>query len=223
MHVLLIDDHVLFRQGMTFLLSDLDEQLEFSEAGTCEEGLKVLSETEVDLILLDLNMPGSGGLSALRDIKQAFPQVPLSVLSGVDDPGLIRDAIEQGASGFVPKSSSSAVLVAALRLVLAGGVYLPRSALNAVDVSSTVVAEGTAPTEEGRICSTLLSQRQTEVLFKAIQGKPNKVISRELRIAEGTVKAHLSAAFKALRVHNRTEAVFSAAKLGLKPPTPDQK
>ncbi len=213
MHVLLIDDHEMFRQGMRFLLSDLNEELEFTDAGTCAEALSIMGELKIDLALLDLNMPGSRGLNALRQIKGAYPAVPLAVLSGLDDPGLIRDAIDEGASGFVPKASSSEVLVAALRLILAGGVYLPQAALNgaAQHVASPMETGDSADRND------LLSERQTDVLMKAIQGKHNKVIAREMNIAEGTVKTHLSAAFKALGVHNRTEAVFAAAKLGLKP------
>ncbi|MDJ0878236.1 MAG: response regulator transcription factor [Halieaceae bacterium] len=210
---MLVDDHEMFRQGMRFLLTDLNDDIDFTDAGTCEEALGVLDGADVDLALLDLNMPGTDGLSALQKIHEAHPAVQIAVLSGMDDPDLIRDAIDQGASGFVPKASSSEVLVAALKLILAGGVYLPQAALNAT-------AERPSNNDSPR--TDLLSERQTDVLLKAIQGKPNKVIAREMNIAEGTVKTHLSAAFKALGVHNRTEAVFAAAKLGLKPPPPGQ-
>ncbi len=212
MHVLLVDDHEMFRQGMRFLLSDLNEEINFTDAGDCEEALVVLEDASVDLALLDLNMPGTDGLTALQKIREAHPAVQIAVLSGMDDPDIIRDAIDQGASGFVPKASSSEVLVAALKLILAGGVYLPQAALNASTERAPV---SDSPRTD------LLSARQTDVLLKAIQGKPNKVIAREMNIAEGTVKTHLSAAFKALGVHNRTEAVFAAAKLGLQPPPPD--
>ncbi|MEM9254331.1 MAG: response regulator transcription factor [Pseudomonadota bacterium] len=218
MHILLVDDHVMFRQGVKFLLSDLDESLEFSEAGTCEQALDFLASSATDLILLDLNLPGSNALGALHEIRGKHPEAALVVLSGEDDPVLIRDAIEQGASGFVPKSSSSEVLLAALNLILAGGVYLPPAALQ-----SASAATGTTSTEGDPLPQPpSLSARQTDVLLKAIQGKPNKVIAREMDIAEGTVKTHLSAAFRALGVHNRTEAVFAAARLGLRPPPPDQ-
>jgi DNA-binding NarL/FixJ family response regulator len=210
-HVLLIDDHEMFRQGMKFLLSDLNDDLEFTDAANCEEALSALSNSGVDLALLDLNMPGSKGLTALRQIKDEFPTVPLAVLSGLDDPSLIRDAIDVGASGYVPKASSSEVLVAALKLILAGGIYLPQAALRGF-------VQGPSSAGEEPERTDLLSERQTDVLLRAIQGHPNKVIARELDIAEGTVKTHLSAAFKALGVHNRTEAVFAAARLGLKPP-----
>ena len=224
MHVLLIDDHEMFRQGIKLLLTDLDDQVRFSEAGTCEGALEVLGREAIDLILLDLNMPDSDGLSALRDIHLAHPGIPLSVLSGIDDPDLIRGAIDAGASGFVCKASSSEVLVAGLRLILAGGTYLPRVALQGAPQQAAVPAEPVAgpagaPDDRG---GGQLSGRQADVLFKAIQGKPNKIIARELNIAEGTVKAHLSAAYKSLRVRNRTEAVYAVVKLGLQPPMPDR-
>jgi len=214
MHVLLIDDHEMFRQGMKFLLSNLNEDLQFTDAGTCAEALAALRESRIDLALLDLNMPDSDGLNALREIKGAHPSVTLAVLSGHDEPQLIREAIEEGASGFVPKASSSEVLVAALRLILAGGIYLPATALD--DFRATPAPDG--DTDEEFAPADSLSRRQAAVLLKAVQGKPNKVIARELDIAEGTVKTHLSAAYKVLGVRNRTEAVFAAARLGLTSP-----
>jgi DNA-binding NarL/FixJ family response regulator len=211
---MLVDDHAMFRQGLKFLLSDLDQSLHFSEAGSCDQAIAIYKETPVDLILLDLNMPGSDGLGALHQITTTAKGVPTVVLSGENDPGIIRAAIERGASGFVPKASSSEILVAALRLILAGGVYLPPNALNSV---ADVYVDTASPAENGSELSDLLSDRQIAVLLKAIQGQPNKVIAIDMGIAEGTVKSHLSAAFKVLGVHNRTEAVFAAARRGLKP------
>jgi DNA-binding NarL/FixJ family response regulator len=208
--VLLIDDHVMFREGMGLLLSDLDEGLEFLHAGTLEEGIISLKDNDVDLILLDLKLPDSNGITALREVREEFSSIPLAVVSGTDDPAQIRELIDEGAAGFVPKSSSSEVLLAALKLIIAGGVYLPPAALDFVPVPRLEMTDA----ETG---AALLSSRQTAVLLKAIQGKPNKIIAQELDIAEGTVKAHLSSAYRALGVHNRTEAVFAAAKLGLHP------
>jgi two-component system, NarL family, nitrate/nitrite response regulator NarL len=216
MKILLIDDHCMFRQGMKFLLADLDERLEFSEAGTCEEAIASLNAVGADLILLDLIMPGVTGLTALRQIREAFSAIPLAIVSSIDDPVRIRELIEEGASGYVPKSSSSEVLIAALKLIIAGGVYLPPAVLDfALDPHRGDMVDR-------QFEAKLLSSRQTAVLLKAIQGIPNKVIARELHIAEGTVKAHLSAAFRMLGVHNRTEAVFATARLGLKPLPFDQ-
>jgi DNA-binding NarL/FixJ family response regulator len=210
MKVFLIDDHAMFRQGMKFLLSDLDESLQFLEAGTFAEGMALLNENGADLILLDLNMPDGDGLIALRQIRAEFSAIPLAVVSGDDDPARIREMVEEGAAGYIPKSSSSEVLVAALRLILAGGVYLPPAALDYIPNSHHNVAD-----VQSRVTS--LSDRQTAVLLKAIQGIPNKAIAKELQIAEGTVKAHLSVAFRILGVNNRTEAVFAVARLGLTP------
>jgi DNA-binding NarL/FixJ family response regulator len=212
LHVLLVDDHTMFRQGLKFLLSDLDESLVFSEAGNCEQALEQLEETSVNLILLDLNMPGMNGIGALQAVTTAAPTTPLAVLSGEDQPALIRAAVEAGASGFVPKSSSSEVLVAALQLILAGGVYLPQNVLHERQTDSSAPQTTSSADQASK-----LSERQTAVLLRAIQGQPNKVIAIDLGIAEGTVKSHLSAAFRVLGVNNRIEAVFAAAKLGLKP------
>lgn len=212
MRTLLIDDHPVFTASLKFLLSDLDESIEFAEATSCEDALENGESGDIDLVLLDFHMPGLHGIDALQAIKERFPSAAIVMLSSEDNPQLIRDSIDNGASGFIPKSSTAQVLIAALRLILAGGIYLPTHALTDVESrTSAPVAEDTAaPMEvEG------LSNRQLQVLMKVVQGKANKVVAHEMNISEGTVKAHLSAAFRALGVHNRTEAVFVAAKLGL--------
>lgn len=213
MRALLIDDHALFRQGLKFILSDLDKGMEFLEAGSCEQALAIPREENVDLVLLDMNMPGVNGVEALDAIRLAFESAIVVVLSSEDSPALIRRAIEHGASGFIPKASTPPVFIAALRLILAGGTYLPAHVLGSAPSEKSAlgnqVNEYRRPTIEG------LSDRQIEVLLKAVQGKANKVIAREMDLAEGTIKAHLSASFRALGVQNRTEAVFAAARLGL--------
>jgi DNA-binding NarL/FixJ family response regulator len=212
--VLLIDDHVMFRQGLRLLLGDLEKNLTFSEAGSCNEALQLIADNSFNLILLDLHMPGTKGFGALNAITAAVPSVPVAVLSGEENPTVIRDAIEAGASGYVPKSLSSEILIPALKLILAGGIYLPK---NAIHVTESIADGFGKPTPVAGNHAKLLSGRQTEVLLRAIKGQANKVIALDLGIAEGTVKTHLSAAFKVLGVHNRTEAVYAAAKLGIKP------
>jgi DNA-binding NarL/FixJ family response regulator len=213
MDVLLIDDHTLFRSGMKFLLADLDASVRFLEAGDCAEAL-AHRNAPIDLILLDLTMPGASGEAAIREIRQAFEQPTLVVVSSELAPQLVRAAIDAGASGFIPKTSTHAVLMGALRLILAGGVYLPPHVLRDRDFPTpSPVAEPASPAAPPRIEG--LSQRQTEVLLRAVLGKSNKLIARELDVSEGTVKAHLSAAFRALGVGNRTEAVYVAARMGL--------
>ena len=220
MRTLLIDDHTLFRQGLKFLLNKLDESITFQEADGCNAGLAILENNPVDLILLDFYMPGLNGLDALKLIKAASDSAVIVVLSGEDNPQTIRGVIEHGASGFIPKSSTSDVLIAALKLILAGGTYLPPNTLHDAAPSPTNGAHSTESQQQARDnVLTNLSKRQLEAVLKVVQGKANKVIAREMELSEGTVKAHLSAAFRALGVQNRTEAVYLAAKLGLTPPT----
>lgn len=218
MRALLVDDHQLFRQGLKFLLADLERDIEFLEADDCLGALEFAAGAHVDLVLVDLHLPGEDGMEVLGRLRLAYGASAVVVLSSEDDPRVIRRAIEMGASGFVPKSSTPKVLVAALGLVLAGGTYLPPHVLRgpAVETSTVAVAERGEPVQH----VPGLSERQLEVLLQAIQGKANKVIAREMKLSEGTIKAHLSGAFRALGVQNRTEAVFAAARIGLAPPAP---
>lgn len=203
MRVLIVDDHPLFRRGLRYLLSDLAHDLGFAEADNVDAALALAGQA--DLVLLDLHLRGSCAADALPGLCAAF-DAPVVVISSDDDPRRVREAIDGGAAGFVPKASSPEVLTAALRLVLAGGIYLPPHALGASRPPPVL------PASEG------LSGRQLEVLLKAVQGKSNKTIARELKVSEGTVKAHLSAAFRILGVQNRTEAVYAAARLGIAGP-----
>lgn len=212
MHLLLVDDHALFREGLKFILRGLDEHLLIDEAGSVEAAIAMQEVPPFDLILLDLNLPGVGDLEALASVRAAFPQAPIVVLSGEDDPRMIRATIEQGAMGFVPKSSTPEILINALRLILAHGVYLPLSALD-TDAPAADETEGISNPD------TLLrnlSPRQIEVLRSVIRGDSNKLIARKLSLSESTIKQHLSAVLRTVGARNRTEAVYAAAKLGLR-------
>lgn len=215
MHILLIDDHPLLRGGMRFLLRSLDADLEMDEASNAAQALELVAARSYDLVLLDLRMPGLNGMDALAALRAAVAGTPLVILSAEDDPDVVRAAIEGGAMGFIPKSSMPEVLIQALRLVLAHGVYLPPAALEAVH---RVPAPSPSALRSGAGDSIPpgLTPRQMDVLRCVIKGQTNKVIARELDLSEGTVKAHLSAVFLALGAHNRTEAVYAAAKLGLR-------
>jgi two-component system, NarL family, nitrate/nitrite response regulator NarL len=212
MKLLLVDDHALFRGGLKSLLQELGGTLVLDEAGNYAEALERVTACRYDLVLLDLNMPGLNRLDALTALRQAVPEVPVVVLSGEDEPAVVRAAIERGAMGFIPKTATPGVLVQALRLVLAHGVYLPVGVLDAVGAA--------APADSGThaVARTLpgLTARQMDVLRCVIRGMPNKVIARELDIAEATVKVHLSSVLRAFGVRNRTEAVYAAAKMGLR-------
>lgn len=218
MKVLLVDDHPLFRQGLKFILDDLHSELEFFEAGDFDEVESYRERETFDLILLDYHLAGEvSDRASLLAVREAYPAATIVVLSSEDNPEIILSAVDNGASGFIPKSSTPEILMAALKLVLAGGVYLPPEAHH---FSPGAVASAAAPPTPSSQSSNgilaMLSERQAETLMAAIRGKPNKIIARELGIAEGTVKAHLSAAFRLLDVRNRTEAVYKAAEIGLR-------
>ena len=207
MRALLVDDHVLFSQGLRFLLQDLDEGLTCATANSIAAA--VATPGPFDLILLDYALPDSHGTDGLTRVLAAHEEATVAMLSGDARPGLVAELVAQGAAGFIPKASDTPTLLHALETMLAGGVYLPPAALVGPAVASEV-AQAVAN----------LSPRQMECLLKLVQGKPNKAIARELDVAESTVKTHLAVAFKALGVSSRSEAVFQAAKLGLLPPTP---
>ncbi|MEI6546672.1 MAG: response regulator transcription factor [Burkholderiales bacterium] len=212
MKLLLVDDHALFRSGLRLLLRELPGDIEFFEAGNLVDALGY-ADKAIDLILLDLSMPGSQGMSALEQIRDVFVDVPIVVISSEDDPTLIRQVIDLGASGFVPKSSTHRILIGALQLILAGGVYLP---IHVLSQSARPVPELTARDSSASDLPVHgMTDRQYEVLLKAVRGQSNKAIARSLQLSEGTVKAHLSAAFRLLGVSNRTEAVYAAAQLGI--------
>jgi DNA-binding NarL/FixJ family response regulator len=204
MEVLLIDDHPVVREGLVKLLQELEPLVHWSEASGMDEAVR--KGDGFDLVLLDMHLAGVQGTDALAMTRMSFPSATLVVVSADEDPALVRRCIELGASGFIPKSSTPAVCKIALQLVLNGGVYLP----------PLVLREPSAAREEphGGVPAGL-SERQLAVLRMAICGKSNKMIARALDVSEGTVKQHLSAAFRALQVANRTEAVYRAAELGI--------
>lgn len=216
--ILLVDDHALFRSGLAFLLEGLGQKIEIVEAGCCEQALQICDDN-TDLILLDYHLPDcDGNFDALRIIKSEFPASTVVVLSSEDDPSIIRGAVENGAAGFIPKSSTPATMITALESIFTGGIYLPSMAFlpaktKFVNTLATDKIEHDLPLDESVVSQ--LSKRQLEVLIGAIKGKPNKIIARELDIAEGTVKAHLSIAYRVIDVKNRTEAVYMAAKINL--------
>lgn len=213
MRVLLIDDHKLFSEGMKFLLTELDSEMEIFETGNCEEAIEQYPDKAIDLILLDYHIPGEPGSKGLVKIRKAFSSSVIVIISSEDDPRLIRELIEKGAAGFIPKSSTHEVLIAALKLVITGETYLPPVAINIVCDPLASPAAKYETTAKNLLDH--LTDRQREVLDSMVKGRANKVIAREMNITESTVKAHLSAAYRALGVGNRTEAVFVAAKLGL--------
>ena len=213
MHLLIVDNHGLFRQGLKLLLAGLAQSVEFHEADGVSSALAFAEQPDgprADLVLLELDLPGCSGTQALEAVRRALPQARFVVLSGADHPGLIRRAIDKGASGFVSKASSTPVLLAALQLVMSGGIYLPLDVLREAESPEAPIAR-----RSRRALLSQLTLRQREVLIGLMQGKPNKAIAREIGISESTVKLHMSTMFRVLGVRNRTQAAYVGAQLGL--------
>lgn len=208
MHILIVDDHPLFREGLKTLLAALDPGVRISDAGSVDEAVALRGDDAPDLILLDMNLPGTSRLDALRQVKAAHESASVVVVSGDENPLLIRSAVDAGAAGYIPKSTDASLTIQALRLVLANGIYLPRAALSGGGA-------GAAPPPAGTTGSPEFSDRQLAVLKCLLQGKANKVIARELSIAEGTVKAHLWAIYQALGVNSRAQAMYRVHELHL--------
>lgn len=219
MRILLVDDHDLFREGLKWLLSSLDDDLHFVEADSLKAFTEMVSQghSTFDIVLLDVYLPDSDGLDGLSRVRELLPSVTVVVLSSRNDPQFIGTAINNGAAGFIPKSSTRGVLIAALRVVLAGGVYVPPNVLSVEPAKIGQHQESASEARHGQEKDTtfeFLTPRQSDVLKLAVAGKVNKIIARELNISEATVKVHLSASFRALGVKNRTEATYKVAELG---------
>jgi DNA-binding NarL/FixJ family response regulator len=213
--LLVVDDHPLMREAVQGVVARLESGATVLAAADSERGFAIAAaEPDLDLVLLDLNIPGLAGIPALKAWRRRYPDVPVVVLSSAEDRPTVLAAIAAGAAGFIPKSSPNEVLLGALRLVLAGGKYLPPEVLAPVSGSGAKAARLAA--ERARSLETLgLTDRQAQVLKLLAAGKSNKLICRELGLAERTVKAHISAVFRALGVTTRTQAALAAAKLGL--------
>lgn len=202
------DDHDLFRAGLRQVLGDLEGEPELLEAGDAEQAFALLhAHPDVDLLLLDLGLPGTSGLDVLRRIRREHPFVSVVVISASESVADIRASLDAGASGFIPKSAKRPVLLSALELVFAGGVYVPPALL-------TAASDGGSE-DERRERATLLTPRQRAVAALLAKGMTNKEVADLLGIRAGTVKVHVAAILETLDVSNRTEAVAVLVELGL--------
>jgi DNA-binding NarL/FixJ family response regulator len=205
-HLLIADDHPLFRGALREAVNGLFDHADIAEAGTFEEVTELLERGgEIDLILLDLRMPGVRGFSGLMYLRAQYPSLPIVVVSANDDPAVIRRCMEFGASGFIPKTLGVEALRRAVAQVLRGEVWTPPD----VDLSRETDAEGAAVIAR---LSTLTPQ-QVRVLMMLSGGLLNKQIAYELGVSEATVKAHVSAILQKLGVESRTQAVIAAGKI----------
>jgi DNA-binding NarL/FixJ family response regulator len=212
--VLLVDDHALFRDGMRYVLQQLADEVEILDTGNFTEALHLANANpNLDLALLDLNMPDSQGVPSLQLFHQRFPDVPLVVVSGSDQREDIENVMNLGAMGFISKMSASKVMLSALRMVLDGGVYVPPQLLQQA-VAKLDTGKALQDKRSQRAGKYGLTPRQLEVLQFIGAGLSNKDISVKLNLAEGTVKIHVAAIYQALHVGTRIEAVATAQRFG---------
>ncbi|NPT45938.1 response regulator [Paraburkholderia sp. 1N] len=234
MKFLVADDHELIRQGVKGLLRGLDPDAQFDEADSWETlAAAARPDADHDLAIVDLHMPGMSGASSLEVLLKANPALPVVVLSAEESPDEMRAVLAAGALGFVPKRQPASVMLKAIELVLSGGAYVPMEALSLLgsreahtEAAAERSAQGTAPasTQGGAALTEPimqiqalqphqqhllenLSPRQQDIMRLVHRGWTNKMIARELGVAEGTVKVHLSVIFRALGVHNRSTAI----------------
>jgi len=215
MKILVIDDHVLIREAMRGVLRELKgEAAVILEAPDSRQAMRQIEQNpDVELVLLDLGLPDRDGLEMLSELGNRYPTISVVVLSAQQDRDTVMKALDLGALGFIPKSGQREVMLSAFNLIFSGGVYIPPEILNRREPATAPRAA--PPPSKAGAADLGLTERQMEVLALMMQGKGNKAISRVLDLAEPTVKIHVSAILKALKVVNRTEAVIAATTLGL--------
>ncbi len=212
MKLLIVDDHGLVREGLKAILGQSDLQAQCIEAWDELSIWQCLKEhSDINLMLLDIQLPGLSGMDLLRRIVKERPAMPIIMLSADHDSSTVSQALQWGASGFMPKNSLNQVLISAIRLVLAGGVYIPPEAL-----LKSVPKPAPSPTQKVALqLETLgLTNRQLDVLRLLLKGLPNKRISRQIDLAEATVKIHIRGILRTLGVTNRTEALVKLTEMG---------
>ncbi len=204
--LVIADDHPLFRGALREAVTGLFARADIAEAGTFDDVSKILDRAaEVDLILLDLAMPGVRGFSGLMYLRAQYPSVPIVIVSANDEPAVIRRCMDFGASGFIPKTLGVEAMREAVASVLEGGVWTPP------DVNLSAVADAETTAVLARLAT--LTPQQVRVLMMLSEGLLNKQIAYELSVSEATVKAHVSAILQKLGVESRTQAVIAAAKI----------
>lgn len=220
MKILIADDHELFLNGLEFVLETEFKNSEVVLAKNYTEIFEQLAaHKNFDLIITDLAMPGANWLEALNRIHQMAGETPIIIVSAVFDKEILQKTLEVGVSGYIPKSSSNAVMLGAINLVLAGGVYIPHELLdntvNNKEITKEIKTLQTLSDEQVSKKSTKkLTPRQIEVIKAIARGLSNKLIAYELGLTEGTVKVHVTVILKVLGVNNRTAAVMEAVKNG---------
>ncbi|MBH9553533.1 response regulator [Inhella gelatinilytica] len=227
MRLLLVDDHPLILLAVRTLLADFKPAVDVVAAGTAAAAREILAGSPpVELLLLNLQLPGEDGFSLLDEWREAHPAVPIAVMSGSDSMADVIRAIDQGAMAYLPKTSHPELMKEALELVVSGGIYVPPMRMTGVPPPQPgekwvppdpppppALPVGAVRPSAPALTSLPITPRQHEVLKGLLMGKPNKLIASELKISADTVKDHVQAIFRALGVRTRTQAVLAVSQL----------
>ena len=208
--ILVVDDHPLFREALSSSIEQAFDDAAILEAGTIQGTIDVISgNSDIDLVLLDLNLPGTSGFDGLLTLRTQFPKLPVVVVSGSDDRRIVAEALSYGVVGFIPKSAPKTMLKDAIVETLDGGVFLPPDYRKIEDLDD----QGSANKNDMAKRLASLTPQQYRVLKMLSEGKLNKQIAYELEVGETTVKAHVSAILRKLKVYSRTQAVIKARQI----------
>ena len=206
MKFVIADDHARFRAGLTLILEQhFPNSQIFQAANTTEAQNLVNQHQDAAIVLLDLNLPDTNGMTLLNQLQDLYPTLPIAILSAEEESGTIKGCLEKGALGFIPKSSTNEILVSAIKLMLNGGAYIP----------DKIFAKTRTTTNDASPPQSQLTQRQLEIIQLLAAGMSNKQICNTLHLALGTIKAHISAILMTMNATNRTQAVDKARKSGL--------
>jgi DNA-binding NarL/FixJ family response regulator len=219
MKVLLIDDHPLILAALENVIQGLGRDVDVVTASSAKEAReKLASSVAFDLVLLDLHLGDANGFDVLAEFRANYPALPVVVISASDRSSDVIRAIDMGAMGFVPKRSSNETLFEALHMVMSGGIYVPAMSLGVSDRAQKRAAESAlagvdSVVSQPNLEALRLTPRQTDVLALMLQGQPNKMIARELKLSVETVKDHVAAVLRALNVSSRTQAVLAVSQI----------
>jgi len=214
MRIIVADDHPLYREAVKLRLERLLPESEVLEVGSLDELMRQAQAAptrRIDLVLLDLYMPGMESGPGVAAVVQALPDTPVALMSGAASAQDVRQAIAAGARGFLPKTMASELFAMGISMILAGGSYLPAETMQA-----TGLAAGVPPAQAGdRGFADALSPRERQVLVRLSSGASNKEIGRDLKLAEVTVKLHVRQILRKIKARNRSEAASMATRAGL--------
>ena len=208
-HFIVADDHPMVREALSLALSNAFAGALVTQAGSFEEAsAAIAAQPETDLVVLDLDMPGMQGLAGVAALRSLYPTAPLIIVSATRNPAAMRQAVEMGAAGFIPKSAPMDQIVASVRAAMRGEVILPPGA-----------GDGVLPSQDVDLAARAasLTPQQHRVFALMAEGKPNKIIAFDMQIGEATVKAHVTEILRKMGVHSRSQAIVLAQRLALEP------